>query len=204
MSKNPYSLAVSNKLGASLVSDKLHTPSSIPIELLKDLKKQSKLVSKSVNSNNKDSDNLRSPGNSNVNGMSTGDNGMYQNTTSISPTAVSLPGISIDLIIYIKHLIENHVITVVIAIPISTTDSNTVDSSKLNLRLKEMFKERITSFREAVYLLTGFKVDLYTAESDGAEAGGKRLRLRSIYAESPDDSLLFQVSLFVYRIRVSL
>jgi hypothetical protein len=32
------------------------------------------------------------------------------------------------------------------------------DSSKLNQRLKEMFKERITSFREAVYLLTGYKV----------------------------------------------
>ena len=34
------------------------------------------------------------------------------------------------------------------------------DSVKLNLRLKEMFRERITLFREAVYLLTGFKVDL--------------------------------------------
>ena len=32
------------------------------------------------------------------------------------------------------------------------------DSNKMNTRLKEMFKERITSFREAVYLLTGFKV----------------------------------------------
>ena len=30
--------------------------------------------------------------------------------------------------------------------------------TKLNLRLKEQFKERISSFREAVYLLTGFKV----------------------------------------------
>ncbi len=32
------------------------------------------------------------------------------------------------------------------------------NSEKLNLRLKEMFKERISSFREGVYLLTGFKV----------------------------------------------
>ena len=32
------------------------------------------------------------------------------------------------------------------------------DASKLNQRLKEMFKERITSFRESVYLLTGYKV----------------------------------------------
>ena len=28
----------------------------------------------------------------------------------------------------------------------------------MNQRLKEMFKERITSFRECVYLLTGYKV----------------------------------------------
>ena len=65
------------------------------------------------------------------------------------------------------------------------------DSSKLNLRLKEMFRERITSFREAVYLLLGYKVDLLFAN----EAGGSalpRLRLRSMYAESPEDSLLFQ------------
>ncbi len=37
----------------------------------------------------------------------------------------------------------------------------TADSSKLNTRLKEMFKERITAFREAVYLLTGYKVSSF-------------------------------------------
>ena len=62
------------------------------------------------------------------------------------------------------------------------------DSSKLNQRLKEMFKERIASFREAVYLLTGYKIDLYAATNGGYP----RLRLRSMYAEDPDDSLLFQ------------
>lgn len=62
------------------------------------------------------------------------------------------------------------------------------DSSKLNQRLKEMFKERIASFREAVYLLTGYKIDLYAANNGGYP----RLRLRSMYAEDPDDSLLFQ------------
>jgi hypothetical protein len=51
------------------------------------------------------------------------------------------------------------------------------DSNKLNQRLKEMFKERITSFREAVYLLTGYKVDLYAA--DTTLGGHARLRLRS-------------------------
>ncbi len=36
-----------------------------------------------------------------------------------------------------------------------------IDNNKMNLRLKEMFKERITAFREAVYLLTGFKVSFW-------------------------------------------
>ena len=40
----------------------------------------------------------------------------------------------------------------------SSTGTTTADANKLNLRLKEMFKERITKFREAVYILTGFKV----------------------------------------------
>ena len=64
------------------------------------------------------------------------------------------------------------------------------DSSKMNQRLKEMFKERITCFREAVYLLTGYKIDLYSA--DAVSGGHPRLRLRSMYAENPEDSLLFQ------------
>ncbi len=66
-----------------------------------------------------------------------------------------------------------------------------VDSSKLNLRLKEMFKERITTFRECVYLLTGWKIDLIF---DGCKEQGTtkpQLRLRNMYAEQPEDSLLF-------------
>ncbi len=63
------------------------------------------------------------------------------------------------------------------------------DSKKLNQRLKEMFKERITTFREAVYLLTGYKIDLYSADSTG---GYPKLKLRSMYAENPEDALLFQ------------
>ena len=72
----------------------------------------------------------------------------------------------------------------------SSSSSGAADSGKLNQRLKEMFKERITAFREAVYLLTGYKVDLYSAEQ--SSGGHPRLRLRSMYAEDPDDSLLFQ------------
>ena len=36
-----------------------------------------------------------------------------------------------------------------------------VDPNKMNQRLKELFKEKISTFREAVYLLTGFKVRKY-------------------------------------------
>lgn len=43
----------------------------------------------------------------------------------------------------------------------STSANSLVDLQKLNTRLKEMFKEKITVFREAVYILTGFKVLKY-------------------------------------------
>jgi mitotic spindle assembly checkpoint protein MAD1 len=65
------------------------------------------------------------------------------------------------------------------------------DSSKLNQRLKEMFRERITCFREAVYLLTGYKIDLHSPDGT-VGAAHPRLKLRSMYAEDPEDALLFQ------------
>mmetsp|Transcript_31687 Transcript_31687/g.32280 ORF Transcript_31687/g.32280 Transcript_31687/m.32280 type:complete len:267 (+) Transcript_31687:245-1045(+) len=65
-----------------------------------------------------------------------------------------------------------------------------IDSAKMNKRLKEMFRERISCFREAVYLLTGYKVDLFTAESSSSSL--PKLKLRSMYAEDPEDCLLFQ------------
>jgi len=42
--------------------------------------------------------------------------------------------------------------------PVTSGTGSQLDSNKLNLRLKELFRERIASFREAVYLLTGYKV----------------------------------------------
>lgn len=69
-----------------------------------------------------------------------------------------------------------------------------IDTSKLHQRLKEAFKERVTAFREAVYLLTGYKVDLLPgSESGSGGVPSSKLRLRSMYAESPEDFLLFQV-----------
>ncbi|CAM9364517.1 unnamed protein product [Chrysoparadoxa australica] len=61
-----------------------------------------------------------------------------------------------------------------------------VDKDKINTRLKEMFKERIKFFREAVYLLTGFKIDMTTDREH------PQLRLRSMFAENEEDHLLFR------------
>lgn len=68
-----------------------------------------------------------------------------------------------------------------------------VDQAKLNQRLKEMFKEKISTFREAVYLLTGYKMELYSAEI-GQGKTVNRLKIRSMYAEAPEDCLIFQLS----------
>jgi Mitotic checkpoint protein len=58
---------------------------------------------------------------------------------------------------------------------------------KLIQRLKENFKEQIGLFREGVYLMTGYKVDMLTSNADRPT-----FRLRSVYAENEDDQLLFQ------------
>jgi mitotic spindle assembly checkpoint protein MAD1 len=57
---------------------------------------------------------------------------------------------------------------------------------KLNQRLKETFKEQIAIFREAVYLMTGFKVDMLTTMDRPT------FRLRSVFAEQEEDQLLLQ------------
>jgi mitotic spindle assembly checkpoint protein MAD1 len=71
--------------------------------------------------------------------------------------------------------------------------SNVVDPAKLNQRLKEMFKEKIATFREAVYLLTGFKMELFSVEASPGQSVN-RLKIKSMYAESPEDYLMFQLS----------
>jgi Mitotic checkpoint protein len=57
---------------------------------------------------------------------------------------------------------------------------------KLNQRLKENFKEQIATFREGVYLMTGFKVDMLTTTERPT------FRLRSVFAEQEEDHLLLQ------------
>ena len=54
-----------------------------------------------------------------------------------------------------------------------------VDAQKLHQRLKESFKEQISVFREGVYLLTGYKIDMIAGE----QADRPRFKVRSMYAE---------------------
>lgn len=65
----------------------------------------------------------------------------------------------------------------------------TLDSTKVNTRLKEVFREKISQYREAIYLLFGYKVDLHGSEANGAPL---KLRLRSMYAENENDDLILQ------------
>lgn len=57
------------------------------------------------------------------------------------------------------------------------TDSSELDPNKLHQRLKESFKEQIGRFREGVYLMTGFKIDMIPGTDR------PKFRVRSLYAE---------------------
>jgi hypothetical protein len=59
-----------------------------------------------------------------------------------------------------------------------------VDPQKLHQRLKQSFKEQIALFREGVYLMTGYKVDMLPGEKP-------MFRVRSVYAEQEQDHLMF-------------
>jgi mitotic spindle assembly checkpoint protein MAD1 len=61
-----------------------------------------------------------------------------------------------------------------------------VDPNKLHKRLKESFKEQIGRFREGVYLLTGFKIDMIP------ENDRPRFKVRSMFAEQETDHLMFK------------
>ena len=54
-----------------------------------------------------------------------------------------------------------------------------MNAEKLNQRLKENFREQISKFREGVYLMTGYKVDMIP----GTEK--PTFRVRSMFANSP-------------------
>ena len=60
-----------------------------------------------------------------------------------------------------------------------------VDPEKLHQRLKDTFKEQIGIFREGVYLITGYKIDMLLDKST------PYFKVRSVYAEREDDVLVF-------------
>ncbi|KAG2386417.1 hypothetical protein C9374_002863 [Naegleria lovaniensis] len=57
------------------------------------------------------------------------------------------------------------------------------DAQRRITKLKEVFQKKINEFRKSVYLLFGFRVDVIETN---------RFRLSSMYAESPEDYLLFE------------
>ncbi|KAF0976308.1 hypothetical protein FDP41_004682 [Naegleria fowleri] len=57
------------------------------------------------------------------------------------------------------------------------------DAQRRITKLKEVFQKKINEFRKSVYLLFGFRVDVMETN---------RFRLSSMYAESPEDYLLFE------------
>ncbi|OQR98323.1 mitotic spindle assembly checkpoint protein MAD1 [Achlya hypogyna] len=65
-----------------------------------------------------------------------------------------------------------------------TTPHETVEGLRvLNQRLKEVFRDQINRYRDAVYRVTGYKIDLKQNE----------LSLRSMYAENEGDELKFRI-----------
>ncbi|KDO29089.1 hypothetical protein SPRG_06144 [Saprolegnia parasitica CBS 223.65] len=65
-----------------------------------------------------------------------------------------------------------------------TTPHETVEGLRiLNQRLKEVFRDQINKYRDAVYRVTGYKIDLKKNE----------LSLRSMYAENEGDEIKFRL-----------
>jgi myosin heavy subunit len=60
-----------------------------------------------------------------------------------------------------------------------------VDPEKLHQRLKDTFKEQIGIFREGVYLITGFKIDMHLDKAT------PYFKVRSVYGEREEDVLIF-------------
>jgi hypothetical protein len=70
----------------------------------------------------------------------------------------------------------------------TTTAGADVDPEKLHQRLKQSFKEQIGRFREGVYLMTGYKIDMLP----GKDGDRPMFRVRSLYAEREEDHLMFK------------
>ena len=86
-----------------------------------------------------------------------------------------------------KSVSDASISSSVIATPAARTPAAktpSVDYEKMNRRLKEQFSKTIGVYRDAVYNLTGYKVDM--------DQNKGQFKLRSMYAESEQDFLQFQ------------
>jgi Mitotic checkpoint protein len=81
----------------------------------------------------------------------------------------------------------------------SSSTKSIPNAEKVIQRLKEQFKEQIGLFREGVYIMTGYKIDMITnpvdhsnSSSSSTEANTAKptFRLRSVFAEQEEDQLL--------------
>jgi len=69
---------------------------------------------------------------------------------------------------------------------ITPSATTALDAQKLHQRLKESFREKIGLFREGVYLITGFKIDMI------ADTDRPQFKVRPMFAEREEDHLMFQ------------
>ena len=67
----------------------------------------------------------------------------------------------------------------------TTPPSSSVNASKLHQRLKNQFREQIASYREGVYLLTGYKIEMQMEQTQPI------FKVRSMYSDQEEDHLLF-------------
>ena len=71
-----------------------------------------------------------------------------------------------------------------------SSSADSVDIQKLHSRLKEQFRNQIALFRQGVYLITGFKIDM----TQDSENDCQIFTVRSVYGEREEDHLLFKWS----------
>ena len=71
----------------------------------------------------------------------------------------------------------------------SAGSDSAVDVQKLHSRLKEQFRNQIALFRQGVYLITGFKIDMSQSDNDH-----NLFTVRSVYGEREEDHIVFKWS----------
>lgn len=64
--------------------------------------------------------------------------------------------------------------------------------TKREARLKDVFQKQVANFREAVYCLFGYRVDMVTEASDSSQKGTATFVLRPQFAESNRMQLMFR------------